>query len=148
MRQCYIIDIDGTVADLTHRRHFVENKPKNWPAFNAACKDDTPIPHMATLLDHLYDCSRVRIVYMSGRNEAMREATVEWLERHSFPIGSGLYMRADGDYRDDGIVKLELLQRLRADGFEPIMAFDDRDRVVKMWRDNGVPCAQVAPGDF
>lgn len=33
-------------------------------------------------------------------------------------------------------------------GYEPIMAFDDRDRVVKMWRDAGIPCAQVAPGDF
>jgi hypothetical protein len=26
--------------------------------------------------------------------------------------------------------------------------FDDRDKVVKMWRDNGIICFQVAPGDF
>jgi hypothetical protein len=29
-----------------------------------------------------------------------------------------------------------------------VMTFDDRDRVVAMWRRNGVVCAQVAPGDF
>ena len=29
-----------------------------------------------------------------------------------------------------------------------VMVFDDRDRVVNMWRRNGVVCAQVAPGDF
>ena len=28
------------------------------------------------------------------------------------------------------------------------LAFDDRDRVVAMWREEGVPCFQVAPGDF
>jgi hypothetical protein len=41
-----------------------------------------------------------------------------------------------------------MLTQIKADGWLPIMAFDDRARVVKMWRDNGVPCCQVAPGDF
>jgi hypothetical protein len=57
-------------------------------------------------------------------------------------------MRKEGDHRDDDIIKLELLEQVRADGFEPIMAFDDRNRVVAAWRSAGVPCAQVAPGDF
>ena len=59
-----------------------------------------------------------------------------------------LYMRADGDFRSDDIIKAELLAKVRADGYEPIMAFDDRNQVVRMWRANGVPCAQVAEGDF
>ena len=51
-------------------------------------------------------------------------------------------------HRADDILKIELLDQIRADGFSPIMAFDDRDRVVAAWRAAGVPCAQVAPGDF
>lgn len=146
--KCYIFDIDGTIADLTHRRHHITTKPKNWPAFHAGCVDDKPIEHIRTLLRHMYEAPGAKIVYVSGRNEAQREATANWIEEHDFPLAWHLYMRADGDFRDDAIVKFELLQRLRADGFEPIMAFDDRDRVVKMWRENGIPCAQVAPGDF
>jgi hypothetical protein len=59
-----------------------------------------------------------------------------------------LYMRRDGDHRPDDIVKREMLQQMRVDGWSPIMAFDDRNQVVEMWRANGVPCAQVASGDF
>lgn len=157
---CYVFDIDGTIADLTHRRHHVENKPKNWQAFHAGCVDDAPIEHVCDLARRLYWHARELaaaqnlmdlpwdIILMSGRNEAYRMATMEWLHKVArLPI-MNLYMRADGDFRDDTIIKRELLKKARDDGYVPIMAFDDRDRVVKMWRESGIPCAQVAPGDF
>lgn len=59
-----------------------------------------------------------------------------------------LRMRRAGDHRPDDIVKREILDQMRADGWRPVMAFDDRARVVKMWREAGIPCAQVAEGDF
>ena len=40
------------------------------------------------------------------------------------------------------------IKTVRADNFDPIIAFDDRDRVVAAWRSAGIPCLQVAPGDF
>jgi hypothetical protein len=151
MTPCYIFDVDGTIADCSHRLVHLEKTPKDWKAFNAGISDDKPIEHILYLLSQLSgetDC-----ILMTGRSEDMRVATVEWLTAQDLgapPFGgyTGLYMRPAGDYRDDAIVKLELLAKVRADGYEPIMAFDDRDRVVKMWRENGVPCAQVAPGDF
>jgi hypothetical protein len=33
-------------------------------------------------------------------------------------------------------------------GEEILCVFDDRDKVVKMWRDNGITCMQVNYGDF
>lgn len=57
-------------------------------------------------------------------------------------------MRRAGDHRGDDIIKLELLTQIKADGFDPIMAFEDRSRVVRAWRSAGIPCAQVAEGDF
>ena len=30
----------------------------------------------------------------------------------------------------------------------PTLVFDDRDRVVAVWRKHGIRCCQVAPGDF
>ena len=37
---------------------------------------------------------------------------------------------------------------MSADGFNPTMAFDDRQQVVDMWRERGLTVAQVAEGDF
>jgi phosphoglycolate phosphatase-like HAD superfamily hydrolase len=142
--KCYLFDIDGTIADCSHRVHHIENK--DWRAFFAACGDDAPIPHIIELAQDLTSAGRV-IVYVSGRSDECRRQTSIWLGRHELPAGA-LYMRKAGDHRPDNLVKAELLDQVIADGFEPIMAFDDRNQVVKMWRERGVPCAQVAEGDF
>ena len=150
MRPCYLFDLDGTLADCTHRLHHIEKAPKDWRAFFAAVKDDKPIPHVVTLLRDLLD-GGCNIVLMSGRSDECRDATTAWIDGVVVVdpmIELPLYMRAAGDRRPDNVVKRELLARLRADGWEPIMAFDDRDQVVAMWRAEGVPCAQVAPGTF
>ena len=149
MRKCFICDIDGTLANIEHRLHHIQKKPKDWDAFFAAAENDAPIKHMTTLISGM---SLVYyVIFMSGRPERTRTATEDWLRKHGYKYDLSpmvLYMRGDGDRRDDSIVKYELLQKAKADGWEPVMAFDDRDRVVKMWRDNGIPCAQVAPGNF
>jgi hypothetical protein len=143
---CYFFDIDGTLADLTHRLAHVQKQPKDWDAFNAACVHDAPVPHIARLARDL--ALSAPIVCVSGRTDKMRLETDAWIRTMAGFVPSGLYMRREGDRRPDDIVKGELLRILRADGWSPIMAFDDRDRVVKMWRINGVPCAQVAEGEF
>ena len=158
--KCYLFDIDGTLADLSHRLHFIRDGNKDWDAFKQFCFFDKPINHMVDLCrrlfwagragrdDYGYDNPEWEIVLMSGRNECQRKDTMEWLSQIACLPEMKLYMRADQDFRPDHIVKLELLQRVKADGFEPIMAFDDRNQVVNMWRANGIPCAQVAEGDF
>jgi hypothetical protein len=142
---CYIFDIDGTVADLSHRLHFIERKPKKWREFFAASADDKAITHIRDLARHLSKVAPV--VFVSGRSDEVRAETEAWLKREIGQSGP-LYMRRRNDRRPDYIVKAELLDQLLADGYRPIMAFDDRDQVVKMWREKGVPCAQVAEGNF
>jgi phosphoglycolate phosphatase-like HAD superfamily hydrolase len=147
MNDCYIFDLDGTLADLSHRIHHIQTTPKDWPAFFAGVKDDTPIEHVVNLY-HIIAC-QADVIFVSGRSDACRDGTVWWLAKHGFTIhANGLYMRKEGDHRPDYRVKYDLLQQLKADGWNPLMAFDDRDQVVNMWRLNGIPCAQVAPGSF
>lgn len=155
MRRCYVIDIDGTIADLTHRLPLIQKHPKDWDTFFARVSLDLPVDHMRQLLYHLdmgqfpaMPEHRAGFVYVSGRREQCRTDTISWLEKHAFPKPAALYMRANGDFRDDSIVKGELLDQLLGDGFAPILAFDDRSRVVEMWRSRGIPCAQVREGDF
>lgn len=146
MTKCYLFDIDGTLADVSHRLSHIQKKPKDWDAFFAACVDDPPIHHMCNLAEDLINAGRY-VVFVSGRSDRVRAETLTWLHKN-VGVSRTLYMRKDGDHRLDNIVKRELLDQIRADGYEPIMAFDDRDQVVKMWREAGVPCAQVAEGDF
>lgn len=142
---CYIFDIDGTIADLSHRLHHIQKMPKDWRAFFASCEDDEPIHHMCDLARLL--ALEVPVVFVSGRSDEIRDQTVDWLKEQRL-WGGYLYMRKEGDHRPDNLVTAELLAELRADGWEPVMAFDDRDQVVNMWRENGIPCAQVAEGNF
>jgi hypothetical protein len=145
-----ICDIDGTVADPTHRRHFVRTKPKNWPAFNAAAPMDPCIEPIARMIRDLKVAGH-RVIFVSGREGTpeLRKATADWLARHDLAdLGDWLFMRKAGDCRADDIVKEEILDELLTQGFKPTVAFDDRNRVVEMWRRRGLICAQVAEGDF
>lgn len=153
MPRCYLFDIDGTLADNAHRKHHLEKDPKDWAAFNAACSLDPPHHHILELAQTLQRSNM--LVFVTGRSEDERQDTEVWLARHGLwvglkPNGRGerLYMRAAGDYRADKIIKIELLAMLRNAGWVPIMCFDDRNSVVEAWRAAGVPCAQVALGDF
>ncbi len=146
MSRCYIFDIDGTIADLSHRLPHIQKEPKDWRSFFASVSADAPIYHIITLVIDVA-LAGATIIYVSGRSDECRASTEAWLRRHALPEGK-VYMRKEGDHRPDHQVKVELLEQLRADGHNPVMAFDDRDVVVKMWRQIGVPCAQVADGDF
>lgn len=143
---CYLFDVDGTLADITHRLHHIENQPKDWDAFFAACPRDKPIGHICNLARAL--SGHAPIVLVSGRSDAVRTETDYWIKVCAQIGFADLYMRKAGDHRPDDIVKGELLDQILDAGWKPLMAFDDRDRVVKMWRKRGIPCAQVADGDF
>ena len=140
------VDVDGTVADLTHRRVFVATKPKNWPAFEKTIHLDTPIQHIIDAVQRLWEAGW-KVVICTGRGAQNKDKTVAWLEKHGVRFHA-IYTRAAKDYRADNIIKAELLAQARADGFDPDVVFDDRDQVVDMWRANGIPCVQVAYGDF
>ncbi len=118
----------------------------NWDAFFDACVDDKPISHIVSVCRAMHHVAQV--IFVSGRSDRVRNETVHQLRKQGLLPSAGLYMRKHGDRRTDDVIKLEILGERRAKGYDVLMAFDDRDRVVKMWRANGVPCLQVAEGDF
>jgi len=144
-----LVDIDGTLADITHRLHFIKGDrfaDKDWDAFFDAMVDDTPIWFMVALVAALA-AAHWDVIYVTGRPDIYRQQTSGWLDKQV--TGERLlYMRKAGDRRPDDVVKREILQQIRSDGFEPVMAIDDRKRVVDMWRAEGLICLQCAEGDF
>ena len=141
-----VSDIDGTIADLAHRRRWILSKPKNWEAFEKTIHLDTPIAETIEFLQKAAEYG-VFIIYASGRGAQSRNITLDWLGSNSLPEGP-LYMRAKKDYRADDIIKREILEQIRGDGYEPDLVLDDRQRVVDMWRKAGVYTIQVDEGDF
>lgn len=142
---CVIVDIDGTLSNASHRQHLVQDGNKDWDRFYDLCEFDDFHPHIGVIVNLLYDF--YKIVLVSGRVERVRDKTVKWLDQHKVSYDE-LFMRPDGDFRPDDVLKAEILGRDIAPKWHPVMAFDDRDRVVAMWRKCGIPCLQVAPGAF
>lgn len=141
---CIICDLDNTIACTKHRAHFLDERPKNWDAFNAACIEDRPMTHIIRLLRGMYEYP---IIITSGRDEAVRPQTERWLWDHEVPYNK-LFMRNTGDYTEDSELKEHWLDTFILPTFTPIFALDDRNRVVAMWRRRGIPCLQVQDGDF
>jgi len=145
LKQAVVFDIDGTLANAEHRLHFLAESPKNWTGFFEAMDRDTghgDIIYLASMLSRTWP-----ILIATGRPSDYRDVTMAWLDRYSVHYDQ-LYMRPAGDHRDDGIIKSEIHDLMIEDGYRPWIVFDDRDRVVKMWRDKGIRVLQVADGDF
>lgn len=139
-----IFDIDGTLADLRHRLHFIQNGKKDYDGFFDAMGDDTPIEPVVWLARKLG--TSFGVICVSGRPDSHREQTSKWLKAHGLDIFNvvDIYMRKAGDYRPDHIVKREILDQIRADGYDPFLVIDDRPQVVEMWRSQGLVCLQNA----
>lgn len=140
-----IVDIDGTLADCRHRLHHVlPGRKRDWDAFFGEMDDDELIWPVGEVVRHL--AIESRIVLCSGRPENYRAVTEAWLDRNGVQRDA-LYMRPAGDTRPDHVVKAQILDGIKADGYEPFVVIDDRQSVVDMWRENGLVCLQAAPGE-
>lgn len=143
-----IVDIDGTLADNTHRQHLILGTQKDWDAFFDACPDDAPIfPVVSLVKSLLRDKSHV-VIFVTGRPERIREETLAWLRENVGVDDPILMMRPDGDRRPDYEIKADLLSELRSCGVEPELAIDDRPAVAAMWRSEGLLVLQCDEGDF
>jgi predicted kinase len=135
-----LFDLDGTLADISHRLHHIKNGSHDWDRFFAECGNDALIEPIRDLATD-FDCRGYKIILVSGRSDKVRGLTEDWLNAHSVPY-SELYMRMDGDYRQDFIIKSEILDHLLAGGNRIKFVVDDRPSVVAMWRERGLTCLQ------
>ena len=141
-----IFDIDGTLSLVGERVKCLSETPPNWDEFYERCGEDLPNwPVVKTWAALHATGTGPNIILLTGRRESVRKQTEEWLQKTGIHSYQHLLMRPDGDFRHDTIVKPALLQRL---DIRPDLVFEDRNTMVEYWRSVGVPCFQVAPGDF
>ncbi len=148
MKPNVIVDLDGTCSNAVNRQHLVDgSQKKDWDKFYDLCAEDEPHADIILLCDILggrgFD-----LWLVTGRVERVRARTLAWLTRQGFPFFRALLMRPDGDTRQDCILKAEIAD---SNGLTPdntFLVLDDRDQVVRMWRERGFRCLQVANGAF
>lgn len=136
MKKVWCFDIDGTLADIGHRLHYIQGEKKDWDTFFSSVSEDAPICE-TLLMAQSIEFNRDRIVFLSGRRESCRADTIEWLMEFGLNP-EYLYMRKNGDFRPDTEVKAEMLEQMANDGFEPFAVVEDRKCMVDMWRSKGI----------
>lgn len=138
-----ICDIDGTVADIDHRLHFVKGEKKRWGDFFDAMWEDTVRQDTLDMILRYKEAGR-RIIFVSGRPEKYSIITENWLRRWNIPY-DGLIMRPDKDSRPDYEIKRDILRTYfqipRID-----VVFDDRPSVIRMWRSLGLEVIDMGKG--
>lgn len=133
-----ICDIDGTLALMGTRNPYDESKVHE-------DRVNEPVATILRELAEIYD-----ILFCSGRTEVCRTETEKWIVENVEidPEDFKLFMRPIGDMRKDRVVKLELFDNHIRHNYNVVVVLDDRQQVVDMWRELGLTCLQVAPGDF
>lgn len=160
-----IFDLDGTLTDCEHRRHFVDphkaglkwggveddyhgNWTKDgigikwqpdWKSFYEACDKDEPVEHVIQIL-RMCVFHKKEFEIWSARCESFREKTILWIKNwiQACFDDSKLKMRPIGDYTPDDYLKERWLDEAIAEGKTIDLVFDDRPKVIRMWRLRGI----------
>lgn len=136
----FMFDIDGTLAHMLGKRG-----PYDWDKVHM----DTVDTELRDLCNDLFAGGRERIILMSGRDSVCLPATKTWLADPENNVHyDEIYMRTEGDLRPDEEVKYELFMEHVYPKYDVKVVFDDRQKVVNMWRKIGLKTYQVAEGDF
>lgn len=138
-RKLVVFDIDGTIADNSHRQHFLEGTP-DWHSFFINCVHDTPIRSTLDLLELYLKDPSSRVELWTGRPEWCRKLTTKWLYDNNVSIEhvDDIKMRPNTDFKPNWKIK----QGWAFDD-KPFIAFDDDQTVVDMFADDGVACLKV-----
>jgi predicted kinase len=146
---CIMIDLDGTLAQIDHRLHFVnppEGQKKNWAAFNAGIINDTPNGWCRSLVNEMRN--KYSIVLCSGRNDTFKPETKWWLNNYRICYDE-LFMRPRNDSRKDDLVKEIILDFEILTRYSKILfVVDDRPSVCRKWRSRGLTVLQCQDKEF
>ncbi len=132
---CYIVDIDGTLAVNTTRSPFA------WDRVD----EDSIDPAVAMMVEKLGQHDNM--IIFSGRSSVCRDLTISWLKQHNIKY-QDLFMRPTHDNRSDDIIKSELYHLNIKGRYNVLGVIDDRPKVCRMWRSLGLTVFQVGNPDY
>jgi predicted secreted acid phosphatase len=155
-KKSIFVDIDGTIADIQHRVHHIDNEKgsagKDWEAFYADIQYDQPIYQTINLVNSLHKQGWY-VILITGRDAERRAATQNWLLKYGVMFDM-LLMRPIGIHTTDVEIKRAWLKKMRdgelvIKGVQiPNIVIEDRKKVIDMWREEGLVALHCDEGDF
>ena len=134
-----IIDIDGTIAELTkEQKAFVKDKSgKTWDDdYYPYLPYQRPIRKNIRLVSELMRYS-FQSFFVTGRNEKYRVPTMNWLSNY-FVNYQALLMRYDGDFRPNHEIKKGEFEAIeKAYGPTSYLVFEDDLECRSMYKQQG-----------
>lgn len=130
---CYIFDIDGTLAQMNGR------SPYDYEKVGTDILNENVAKIFLAIKDKKF--------IFSGRKDLCRQETVDWLLKNGLESYHDLFMRGTGDERKDYIVKREIYEKYIKGKYNVIGVFDDRLQVCRMWYELGLPLFRVGNPD-
>lgn len=124
-----IIDVDGTIAKKSPIRNHYQ-----WDLVEL----DIPIKFNIDLIKSITK-KQIYPIFLSGRDGICYNLTKRWIEDNLNYKNYSLFMREINDTRNDRLIKEELFFNNVANNYNVIAAIDDRPRVIRLWKDLGIP---------
>lgn len=139
MTDIVIFDLDGTLANIDHRKIHLQHEnvlSEHWEKFFKECPNDTPYLTTINILKSVkkYNSS-IKIHIWSGRSDLVLNETIEWLAKNDIPYDE-LKLRSKGDHKPDYVLKEEWFKDLI--DCRVLGVFDDREEVISMFRKYGI----------
>ncbi|MHA3723848.1 phosphatase domain-containing protein [Leucobacter sp. HY1910] len=143
-REAVIVDVDGTLCDVSGIRHYVTAHPRrrNFDQFHRASAICPAIPDSLAWVEAHRALGRA-VIIVTARERRYEFITRRWLRKWGIR-NDLLLMRANGDPRRDDFVKADILAQIRACGFNVVAAIDDNPVVVALWRRERIPVTVVS----
>lgn len=157
-----VCDLDGTLADIEKRRHFVQGE-KKWKEFFEAIPTDTLRKEVLAQVKKVALEHSAKIILVSARPENYRRVTTEWLVSNGICLverpGHGIWsidpkdrmpyelliMRDSNDTRPDTEVKADIVDKYLSK-LNIVAWFDDRPSVIRTIREKGINVIDVGDG--
>ena len=145
---CIICDIDGTILDPTAHPDY-KGKTTSTHELQEYASWAANAPTMSVIVEAIqkFNKAGLGIVIITSRPISWLDMTDEWLTKNNIPYDK-IGMRPSGDTSPDSEVKQKILDSIKSQGYDPIMAFDNDKDNVKMYRKNGLPVVKPKPGQY
>ncbi len=143
-----IFDLDGVISDASRRQHFLSGERKDFRGFFLAAVDDPPLAAGQALAASVSADHTVAI--LTARPFYVVDNTRSWLAandvRHDLLILRP--QRGEGVHSASADFKRRELHRLWAAGYEVTVALDDDERIIDMYRSEGVFALYIHSGYY
>lgn len=134
---CVICDLDATLALHQGR------EPFDWSLIETDKID--------TRLRYLLNCfmaDGIPVMFVTGRNNSARKATLEWLEKNLIFKEWKLFTRDDRDFSHGDDYKEKVYHENIEGKYNVLCVFEDSNKCVKRWRELGLLTCQVENNDY